>query len=321
MDSVKKRNKNLEAVRAIACLLIVFVHFHLKGEIGTAVIAVARFGVPFFLITTGYYSYKGSEEANIGYAKKRLVSFLKLTLIGTAVCVSANSLVSFLKGDHPLQWFINTMRMETLVRFLIFNRAGWLSSVMYYLFMMLYVYVIYIAVNRLHILKYMYLLVPVLLFANIYVSKMYGHWFYAGNFLLTGVPFFLLGNYFKYKGQKGSDRLIAASILIGAAGSLLENHIHSDCYCFAGTVFLAIGAFWFGISEEKSYVPEKLAAFGTRYSMLLFLLHCSVGKILVYIAERNEVSLGNFCPFLVILVTILIAAVLLKINEKIGFHV
>ncbi len=317
---MKKRNKNLEAVRAIACLFIVFVHFHLQGEIGTYVVAVARFGVPFFLITTGYYSYKGSAEADIAYAKKRLVSFLKLTLIGTGICVSANSLVSFLQGEHPLQWFINTMRIQTLTRFLIFNRAGWLSSVMYYLFMMLYVYVIYILANKLHVLRFLYYAVPLLLLLNVYVSKAYDHWFYAGNFFLTGVPFFLVGNYLKYKEKKVDDELIAACLVFGFFCTIAENYFKSDCYCYFGTIPLALGAFWFGIGEEKKGIPEVLSSFGTKYSMLLFLLHCSIGKIIIFFVKSNDISLGSFAPFVVIAATVFISALFLKVKEQCSKH-
>ncbi len=318
---MRKRNVNLEAVRAIACLFIVFVHFHIKGEIGTYVKALARFGVPFFLITTGYFSYRGSKEANIQYAKKRLVSFLKLTLVGALICVSTNSLVSYLQGDHPLQWFFNTMRMQTLVWFLLFNRAGWLSSVMYYLFMMLYVYAIYIVVNKLNVLRFTYWLIPVLLLANVYVSKAYEHWFYAGNFLLTGLPFFLLGNYLKKEDKKVGDELVTACIVVGIIGTLVENYFKSDCYCYVATIPLALGAFWFGIATEKPRVPAALATFGTKYSMLLFLLHCSVGKVIVFFADKHGVSLGSFSPFVVIFVTVLLSALLLKVNERIKFHI
>ena len=59
MEIIKsKRNQLLEAIRGAACILVVFCHFDIKGVIGTYIVAIARFAVPFFLILSGYYSYR-----------------------------------------------------------------------------------------------------------------------------------------------------------------------------------------------------------------------------------------------------------------------
>ena len=100
-----KRNQFLEAIRGVACILVVFCHFDIKGAIGTYIIAIARFAVPFFLILSGYYSYKKTPEENIRYAKKKLISVTKMTFWGTIACVVSNSDISFYKVNSFFNGF------------------------------------------------------------------------------------------------------------------------------------------------------------------------------------------------------------------------
>lgn len=192
MKNVRKRNAMLESIRGLACILVVLCHFKIKSGLGMHIIAFARFSVPFFLILSGYFSLKSSDEENIAFAKRKLLATSRLLAIGILVCITSNTIQCMLRSEEPFKWFIDVISLETIFNFIIFNRANWLSSVMYYLFMMIYVYTVYIFMNKLNLMRIAYYFVPVLLMINVLVSKKCDNWYYAGNFLITGFPFFTL---------------------------------------------------------------------------------------------------------------------------------
>ncbi len=313
---MKSRNNWLESTRAIACVLVVFIHFRLHNDLGNVIIALGRFAVPFFVILSGYFSYKGSEEQNIIYSMRKLGATVKLTLIGTIVCIVANSIVSLMKGKAIFYWFIIVIDLKTIAKFFIFNRAEWLSSVMYYLFMIIYVYIAYIIINKLSLLKQSYIMVPILLCFNVVVSKVTTNWYYAGNFLLTGIPFFLLGNYIKANELKPKNQIVLMGIALGIIFTIIESSIFGDNYCYVGTVLLSTCVFIYGINNNGERAPKYLAMMGTRYSMLVFLLHCPIGKVVINLIKTISVDPGNFNPFIVLASTLVISEIVISINKR-----
>ena len=96
------RNRSIDALRAIACAFVLFVHCPFPGVFGVLVSALARFAVPFFLMVSGYYCWRNTDGAMLAAAKKQLRSTAKLTLIGTAFYAIANTLRDVLAGSNPL---------------------------------------------------------------------------------------------------------------------------------------------------------------------------------------------------------------------------
>ncbi len=75
--------------------------------------------------------------------------------------------------------------------------------------------------------------------------------------------------------------MLIISIIVGIILSLLEDHMFGECYCYAGTVILSPSLFLLCVNNPQLPMPRWLSAFGTNYSMLLFLLHCPVGYVIV----------------------------------------
>ena len=71
------RNKLLDSMKGIACLMIVFRHVELPGVCGEIMYALARFAVPLFMLTTGYFTYNVDNAV----IKQRAVRLLRLFLI------------------------------------------------------------------------------------------------------------------------------------------------------------------------------------------------------------------------------------------------
>lgn len=313
---MKKRNSNIEAIRGIASILIVFIHFPVENSWWKYLVAIAKFGVPFFLMVSGYFSYHNTNEENILYAKKRLVSTIKITVLGIAICSFVNTLLCYFQGDNCLQWLLDRLNKSYIIKFLVFNRTYGVSFVMYYLFMLIYVYILYIIINKLKLIKLMYFLIPILLLLNVIVSKSTDKWYFAGNFFLTGIPFFGLGNYIRYKHMECKQWMLFSAIIVGIFISIIEAYFNGNCYLYIGSIPLSVGIFIFGISTERTIFPKFMSLFGSNYSMLIFLLHVPTGQLIMFLLACYGIDHSNFLPFVVIFITIIISIIIVLFKKS-----
>lgn len=59
------RNKNLDAVKAVAACFVVFIHVGFPGETGQIIKVIARFAVPFFFMISGYFCYYAEKSRGV----------------------------------------------------------------------------------------------------------------------------------------------------------------------------------------------------------------------------------------------------------------
>lgn len=60
----KETNRCLNFIKGIAIILIVILHGELPTYIGSIINMFARWGVPAFFMTSGYFLYKEEEKVN-----------------------------------------------------------------------------------------------------------------------------------------------------------------------------------------------------------------------------------------------------------------
>ena len=302
------RNRAIDAVRAVACIFVLFVHCPLPGAAGLYVSAIARFAVPFFLMVSGYYAFRGEQDAEYAAAKRQLGRTARLTLAGTLFCAAANTLRDTLRGGHPLGWLNSLLNQTGLFRFFVFNRAIFLSSVMYYLFMLLYVYALFLLLVRTGALRASLCLIPLLLGAGVVLNAgLKAPWYYTGNFLLTGLPFFLLGYWIAAR----RPRIIHPEVLLipGVLLCCLDTRFNAEIYCGPGALILSLSVFFTCLIHPQARLPEWLVRFGRRSSVILFLIHCQVRDFLQLLLPAAAQG-AWLTPLLVLAVSVVISALL-----------
>lgn len=94
------KNQSINLCKAIACLLVVFIHCPFPGGVGEYVVAFGRGAVPFFALVTGYYSYFSDSERRLEVAKLRLKNIINLTINSVLICVGVNSIASLIGGGY-----------------------------------------------------------------------------------------------------------------------------------------------------------------------------------------------------------------------------
>lgn len=303
-----KRNNSIDFMRGLCCVLVVFVHARFPQPVGTYIVSISRFAVPFYLLVTGYFSYKNSCKETVSYSIAKLLDTIKLTLMAFFIYFISNTIKSYISTTQPFEWLISNLTTGTLFEFLFFNRAAFLSPIMYYLFMLIYVYIIFIILTKTNLLKTGYYMIPFLLLGNIIISEFTAlNWCYSGNFLFTGIPFFLLGNFIHYKAEKINATYKQYAILVSIFFliTLLETKIFGEAYCYLGTVGLSITIFCFCINYPNIFEDNFLVGFGRNHSIFIFIMHSVVITLFCII----NINYSIFYPLIILGTTIVLSYV------------
>lgn len=312
-----KRNSSIDMVRALACVAVLFIHCRLPEPVPQYMDALGRFAVPFFLMVSGYFTYRASRGEALAAACKHLRGTIRLTAIGTLLYAVSNTIGQLRTNKPAFSWLNSLTAPGGVLRFFIFNRAVFLSSVMYYLFMLVYVYVIFYLLLRCNAVRYAQKLIPLLLGACVVLTEFVGTpWYYSGNFLLTGLPFFLLGYYFAGKGK--TYACAKYFILPGIVLTLAEAvYFHNDVYCYIGTLVLSISLFLACLHQPEARVPKALAWFGRNCSVYVFLIHCAVrDHVYPFFPQRPKINLW-IRPMVVLGISVLLSIVYAVLRRKV----
>lgn len=249
-------------------------------------------------------------------AYMKLRSTAKLTLAGSLLYAVSNTVLYALSGKAPLSWLNSFLTPIGLARFIFFNRAVFLSSVMYYLFALIYVYLLFILFLKLNIVRHIEKLIPVLLSACVILTEFIrAPWYFSGNFLLTGLPFFMLGRYFAEHRIKSF--CIEAGIPLGIVMTLLETrYISKGSFCYIGTLVLSISLFLSCLNYPSLPLPKLIVFFGRNCSSHVFLIHCAVRDHLYRLIPSKPPALGWLRFFCVIAVSSLLSLMMFQMTRQ-----
>lgn len=198
----KSENKSLFFFKALACFCVVTIHFRLPGKFGELFFVFSRFAVPFFFMISGYFSFFENKDKGIIVINRRIKKVLFLTAISFFFYFFVNIFVKLYEGSF-LIW-VNTyfLNVKSYIYLFVFNWTTPIIGVgsIWYLFAILYVYIIYKSILKHNLHKIFYVLTPVILGIVLIVEYLQFkkviniNEVYYRNFLLTGLPFFMLGN-------------------------------------------------------------------------------------------------------------------------------
>lgn len=312
-----KKNTSIELLRGICSVLVVLLHCPFPGEVGRYVTGLARFAVPFFLMVSGYFACRKDAAQ---YAVRKTKETLCIVAVLTVLYGALNSARSLYSSGSAIAWLLPYCNWQSIMELLVFNRAAFICSIMWYMLTLVYIYLLYALAAKTGATKYWIWLTPLLLAANLWISEYLGcPWYYVGNFILMGIPFFVLGYHLR---QVKAERINLPTWIWGvgiAAGALLtivEVNRNPDAYCYIGTLIMVVCAFVWCIRKEERKIPDVLVRFGGEYSAYIFYIHCAV------IAVFNAVGLGGsggwlaiVRPFAVLSVSVLGAYVLIVLKR------
>lgn len=315
-----KRNSLLDLLRFISCLFVVLIHCPLPGLLGTAIITFGRYAVPLFLMISGWYLFSHDRNVVLEKSIKQLSGVVKLIGIFFAVYLTTNSLCGIIEYGAPFGWIKNYSNVTTVLYWLLFNRAVFLGSTAYYVFMMLYIYIIVIIWAKYNLPEYMVFAAPVLVAINIICGEYTDlPWFTYGNFLFTGIPCFAIG----YLLHQYKEILFRFSLqwvcvfVLGVLTTYIEALITKTAYCHFGSILMAASLLMISVHSNIN-CPPRITQILHRYSTIIFIIHCGIRDIV----RGAFLRLGIYCseylfPFVIIAISIFICIVYDKVKKLI----
>ena len=328
-----ERNKGFDCLRLLCTFCVVCIHTPYAYKV--LVEPAIRFAVPvFFLISGWFYSGVCARGNQVRQIKKIFRLFLWGNLGGWAFWLLCRK---FLYGDFSEYWAI-FCSPESWVKFLIWNQPPVMDS-MWYLGAFLYVLVLVRLCDRDFGREKLYPLIPLLLAGNFllgnYSLPLFGQEIphcYSRNFLLMGLPFFLLGDLLARKPLNIRN----CSLLLIFAGAtflaLVENYILYktdllfNCELSLFTAIAAVALFlivarnpgWF-----SGRIFSGLARAGKELSLWIYILHPAVIIVVKYFLNIGSALLafilpvyGLLSPVIIFSVTVPLAAAVHRLESR-----
>ena len=318
----QKNYQTLDFIRIVASFFVVLVHVHLPIPYVYYTMAWARFAVPVFYMINGYFLFRGAEtkEEALVSIRKTLKKIGRITLFTVIYYMMSNSLVCLLRGEPPLYWLYSEFTTKTLIELLLFNHTDFFCHVVWYLLAYIYVLGILYVLTKCNLLRRVWGLIPFLITANILMGEVIKlDWYYQGNWLITALPFILIGIYLREKPdfyKNISKPVLWVMILGGSLITFVESIVHYGQVLYLGSIATAIGLFILGL-KSKLVWPENVSAIGRKVTIYIFIVHCSVRDIFYCIFGIPNWIVVYFFPLIVFIFAAMYGYLIYKINTGI----
>lgn len=274
------------------------------------------------MITGYFYADTKSRHKEQAQIKKILVLAVEANLL----YFIWNIALSALKGKSIITYIQSVFTIKNLFKFLILNESP-LAGHLWYLGAILYVLVIVLLLDKFNLRKGLYILVPVLLVADLVFGKysllIFRHEFpyvLVRNFLCVGLPYFCIGNVIREKQWSPDQNVLLALITTFTFTGMVERFLlvnigmNATRDHYISTTLLAVCLFLYVL--KSNWNNKKLADIGRTYSTWLYIIHPIFITVFLIITKRAGLySLYRFvAPIVVYLVTLTFLVILERVK-------
>ena len=121
---ISRRNQRLDLFRCIAVYSVIFLHVPFPGRIGVAINCLARFAVPLFFLSAGYFSWGKPAEVLLRRAKHCLGLLVLAVLAACVVSMLFGAFNGVLVAKFKIQPMVATLILYTAGR----SIAAWINN-------------------------------------------------------------------------------------------------------------------------------------------------------------------------------------------------
>ncbi len=301
----KQQNYYLNFWKGIACFGVVF--FHTRFPVYTLdgmIQSVFRFAIPLFFMVSGYFCYYESRTT----VEQKLPAKLKRIFwinLGGCFYYFLLQLAIALLGDSHGSWadFMERLHMmfnkETLINWVVFNQDPFIN-IMWFTSALLYCYLVMWLVNHFNSYRLLYAFIPVLLIIHLTVGNVVALFeietpkIYYRNFLLFGIPFFMLGNWIHKHQMSIMEKFCVKKcqkiLLLGAALSVGEWFLVGRHEMYIGSILIVLSAFTLALHQPEKKADSFITKIGADYSLFIYIVHYSLMLVMERFAEKIFVS-------------------------------
>ncbi len=323
-----KRNLAVDVLRFVSAFMVVL--FHSNYFCKDIVNIIPRYAVPVFFMISGFFMFEADDQR----FKERLNRSIKKMIVLTLV----DSFFFFL-FYLPLYLRDGFPPLSAYLKFIVFNENPFAFH-LWYLTAFLYVLLLFRALVGTHILKVIIRYSPFLLLINLLLGE-FGFLFWDDslpncvlrNFLLEGLPFYSIGCLISINKEKlqMSGRMFSSALMTVVAFSLMEYyHIKywgsvemattTDLF-ISSILFSVVILIWAIQPHSMNRIGEKMAEWGQKYSLDIYIFHVAFLVIIRSALKNNEDVLNAYSsffePIVVFFCTLAFAIVWRQIKQRI----
>lgn len=301
------RNQRMDLYRGIAIYAVITIHILFPGRFGIAAVTLARFAVPFFFLTAGYFCLSATPHV----LRRKIAHTFKLLLLSCLPFLVWDLTLNMRNGQALLARIQEIFTLHNLTQF-IFLHAIPIYSTFHLWFMgaLLVVYMLWWAIttlchtlgrplpyDALAIVSILLLIIHLILGEGFALMGKHTEIPLIRNAFLFGFPFFALGCWaaFRRHAIRRSDIPWHLLIPAGAVLSLAEAKLAGKQEIFLGTLILLAGIMgrcirYRRVSEKK--LSQALQFCGQKLTFPIYVLH-----VAVIVICQNSSSLSTLQKF------------------------
>lgn len=336
------RWKSLDTLKGLACIAVLLIHFNFDGDLGLSVKTFCRFGVPIFLMISGFFFLSNGVMDDAKVVRK--IRHIFGILIGSGAfyfvfCIIENNLNR--SNWDVKSYIIEEMSAGAIVKLIVTNDP-FVYSHLWYLLALIYCYVfslLLFANNKR--LSWIVWLAPVLLvlyscmqeFGQVLGLRSFiplpgsdASICLFNLFIFRAFPLFLFG----VLARKYQDKLariplsIPVAVCICIAGGFLaiwERSQFRESQFYLGTYIMVAAMFIMALKKPESE-SRILGYIGRELSLYVYILHIAVGKMVTIVAReigvRDTLYYSYGRAFFTLIGTLLVSHIFVTIKKRVA---
>lgn len=327
------RINSIDVLRFFAAFAVVGCHKILFDV--SVIVPMLRSAIPLFFMVSGYFCYNATPSKQIQKIKRILFItlsayvFYMISIFGFSVI--SDKVPSFIEKNFSL---------NSIIELVCFNEAH-SAYHLWYVFAFLYCLVIDYFVSKFKFdtkhKKIMVAIIIALILGDLILGK-YSVLIWGGklpyyitrNFLFAGLPFFYIGKMFRgvdVSKIKLNDTALIIIMVVSAAVSDVVSYllrfykVSAPREQFLTTTTLALAAFIFALKHplsNPSKIPSKIAEYGRKYSLMIYIIHPFFLKLFDVIVEKLGTNVQNIynvaATIIIFVVSLLFSIVFYKVK-------
>ena len=298
----RSRKYGLDFLKGIAACFVVFMHVRFPEPTGHYIALLGTFAVPVFFMTSGYFGYGAKRSKTLRSIKKIATYLLVAYVIGII-----NLLITYRFNLLDFKQFFaqEIFTKYHFIHFVLFTDAR-VCGVAWFLISLLVCYVLkYFLGDKFRYIGY------AALFLRVFASLQYPFLkltMPVNTPWITGIPFFFIGELFRTHEEWVNQKIKSSHLILQAIVGLVilaSALVYRSLFWYLGILLLSPALFVLFSRSDMKY--NKVCMLGSVYAFFVYIMHPLVMH--VYDALRVDMSLAEswLRPFIVLLVTILMA--------------
>lgn len=329
------RSYKLDGYKGIACIFVVFIHCVFPGILGTIVKGAARFAVPLFFMSAGYYCCCGNSDIK-SYVSKKVKHVMCLLIAGSVPwiiyefvmnCFVGNTITvgAFLKHFFAVENFKDLVLWNNPSKYL----GG--GGILWFVVALLYCYIGYGILFHFQTGKLTPYLIAVslilhlLISLRIIVAPANYNVMYETNYWVFGFPMFALGQQIRQKELPAFliQRRVGCSvgIVLGFIVSIIECLVYDSELYFGSILVAAMMISDSQTLQSENRITKIMAYVGNKLSFTVYVMHYMVMVLLDKIipkALKWDTFIGSYIrPVIILASTLVFAQFYVFVKERV----